>query len=314
MRCLVSGASGFLGSHLVRQLLERGHSVTALMRGEPQARRTEDWLDRVRILKGSLESAETLREKLDNESIDAFFHLAWFGVTAEYRNDTAQISTNVVGCVRLWELAKDLGCKHWIGLGSQAEYGPCETVLREDLVPGPVTAYGVAKLACGVLTAKMSEMAGIRHTWVRLLAIYGPGDDPRHLIPSVIQTLCAGRKPALTRGEQRWDYLYVEDAAKALCCIAESGATGTLNLSSGKTVIVRRLVERIREFVDPRLPLGFGDIPYKTDQLMHLEADIGRLQSATGWHPEVPLQEGLRRTVEWFRNEDAKTSRKPQKA
>ena len=92
MRCLVAGASGFLGSHLVRQLLERGHSVTVLMREESQAWRTGDWLDRVRIVKGSLESAETVREKFHNESIDAFFHLARFGVTAEYRNDTEQIS------------------------------------------------------------------------------------------------------------------------------------------------------------------------------------------------------------------------------
>ncbi len=307
MRCLVTGASGFLGSWLVRQLLERGHSVTVLMRGEPQVQRVGDWLNRVRIVRGSLEATESLREQLTHETIDVFFHLAWFGVTAEYRNDTKQISTNVIGCLRLWELARDIGCKHWIGLGSQAEYGPTEKVLHEDLVPRPVTAYGVAKLASGMLTAKMSEMVGIRHTWVRLLAIYGPGDDSRHLIPSVIQTLSAGKKPALTGGEQRWDYLYVEDAAKALSCIAETGAAGTLNLSYGETVVIRQLVEQIRDFVNPHLPLGFGDVPYRTDQVMHLEADIGRLQSATRWKPEVTLQDGLLRTVEWFRSMNAKS-------
>jgi len=309
MRCLVTGASGFLGSHLVRQLLKRGHSVTVLMRGELQARRVGDWLDRVRVVQGSLESTESLREKLAHETIDVFFHLAWFGVTAEYRNDTEQISKNVVGCLRLWELARDIGCKHWIGIGSQAEYGPSKEVLHEDLAPRPVTAYGVAKLTSGMLTGKMSEMAGIRHTWVRLLAIYGPGDDPRHLIPTVIQTLCAGRKPPLTKGEQKWDYLYVEDAAKALSLIAEAGVAGTLNLGFGKTVVLRRLVERIRDLVNPHLALGFGDVPYRADQVMRLEADISRLQSATGWNPETSLQEGLRRTVEWFRSENAENCR-----
>jgi nucleoside-diphosphate-sugar epimerase len=254
-------------------------------------------------VRGSLEATEGLREQLAHETIDVFYHLAWFGVTAEYRNDTEQIYTNVIGCLKLWELARDIGCKHWIGLGSQAEYGPTEKVLHEDLAPRPETAYGVAKLASGMLTAKMSELTGILHTWVRLLAIYGPGDNPRHLIPSVIQTLCAGKKPALTRGEQEWDYLYVEDAAKALSRIAETGATGTLNLSSGETVAIRKLVEKIRDFVDPHLPLGFGDVPYRTDQVMRLAAEIGRLRSATGWQPEIPLQEGLRRTVEWIRNE-----------
>ncbi len=308
MRCFVTGASGFLGSWLVRQLLERGHSVTVLMRGEPQAQRVGDWLDRVRLVRGSLESTEVLREQLAQETIDVFFHLAWSGVTAEYRNDTEQIFTNVVGGLRLWELARDIGCKHWIGLGSQAEYGPSEEVMHEDLDPKPVTAYGVAKLASGMLTGKMSEMAGIRHTWVRLLAIYGPEDDPRHLIPSVIQTLCAGRKPALTRGEQKWDYLYVEDAARALCSIAEARATGTLNLASGETIELRRLVEQIRDLVNSHLPLGFGDVPYRTDQVMHLEADISRLQSATGWKPETSLEVGLRRTVEWFKTERVNAS------
>jgi UDP-glucose 4-epimerase len=303
MRCLVTGASGFLGSWLVRQLLREGHSVIVLMRAEPQARRASDWLDRVSIVQGSLEDPTSLSKRLAADSVDVFFHLAWFGVSARCRNDTAQISTNVVGCVRLWEIARDIGCKHWIGLGSQAEYGPRLEVLQEDLPLRPATAYGVAKLASAMLTAKMSEMADIRHTWVRLAAVYGPGDDPRHLIPSAILALLAGKKPALTMGEQKWDYLYVEDAAKALARIAATGATGSLNLASGETVVIRKLVEHIRALVNPDLPLGFGDDSYRDDQVMHLEPDIRRLRSATGWEPEVPLDEGLRRTVQWYREE-----------
>jgi nucleoside-diphosphate-sugar epimerase len=159
-----------------------------------------------------------------------------------------------------------------------------------------------------MLTGKMSEMAGMRHTWVRLLAVYGPGDDPGHLIPTVIQSLRAGKKPALTSGEQQWDYLYIEDAAKALCSIAESRATGTFNLSSGASVRIRDMVERIRDFVDPSLPLGFGEVPYRPDQVMHLKAEISRLHSATGWAPHTSLEEGLRRTVEWFKTESGKVT------
>ena len=304
MRCFVTGASGFLGAWLVRQLLQRGHSVTVLMRGTPQSRRVADWIDRVHIVKGSLEAAEGLREELVHDNVDVFFHLAWHGVTAEYRYDPAQISTNVVGTLRLWELAREIGCKHWIGVGSQAEYGPSTAVLHEEMAPRPVTAYGVAKLATAMLTAKMSEMAGIRHTWVRLVAAYGPGDDPRHLIPSVVRALSSGTRPALTTGEQQWDYLYVEDAANALARIAETSAVGTFNLASGESVEVRRLVEQLRDMVDPNLPLGFGEVSYATDQVMYLKADIGSLQAATGWHPETSLQEGLFRTVQWFKTED----------
>jgi UDP-glucose 4-epimerase len=301
VRCVVTGAAGFLGSWLVRQLVREGHFVTVFFRGEPQAHRVSDWLGCVRVVRGSFQDCAGLSEKLTGETVDAFFHLAWSGVTADCRDDVVQISTNVVGSVRLWEIARDLGCKHWIGLGSQAEYGPRLDVLKEDLPLRPATAYGVAKVASAMLTAKMSEIAGMRHTWVRLLAIYGPGDEPKHLIPSTIRTLLAGNQPALTRGEQLWDYLYVEDAAKALARIAVTGATGSLNLASGQTVVIRKLVECLSALVGLDLPLNFGEVPYRPDQTMHLEADISRLRCATGWEPEVSLEEGLRRTIAWHK-------------
>jgi UDP-glucose 4-epimerase len=305
MHCLVTGASGFLGSWLVRQLLSRGHTVTVLMRSQQRSHRVTDWSDRVHVVYGSFENTTSLRANLMREPADVFFHLAWSGVTAGFRDQTNQISTNVVGSLQFWELAKVCGCKHWIGLGSQAEYGLYNEVLREDLPARPVSAYGVAKLTCGMLTGKMSEMVGMKHTIVRLLSTYGPSDDPRNMIPSVILTLLAGKRPAMTKGEQIWDYVYVEDAARALCQIAETGASGILNLASGETFEIRDVAERIRNLVDPRLEIGLGDLPYGQDQIMYLKGDIGRLKSATGWQPEIPLQEGLHRTVEWFRNEYA---------
>jgi len=303
MRCLVTGASGFLGSWLVRQLLQEGHSVTVMLRPGSSVRRNMDWLGDVSVVRGSLEDPQSFRSSIQRNSVDVFFHLAWFGVTSDFQNHTDQISVNVIGSLRLWELARDIGCSHWIGVGSQAEYGSRARILKEDLPANPVTAYGVAKLATGLLTRKMSEMSGMLHTWVRLLAAYGPGDDTKHLIPSVIQTLLSGKKPSLTKGEQLWDYMYVADAANALCRIAVSGAIGTFNLASGETVQIRNLVEHIRDLVDPLLPLGLGDVSYGPDQIMHLEADISRLRSATGWKPEISLDEGLRRTVEWYKTE-----------
>jgi nucleoside-diphosphate-sugar epimerase len=141
----------------------------------------------------------------------------------------------------------------------------------------------------------------MKHTTVRLLSTYGPGDDPRNMIPSVILTLLAGKRPAMTKGEQVWDYVYVEDAARALCQIAETGATGIFNLASGETVEIRDVAERIRNLIDPRLELGLGDLPYRQDPIMYLKGDISRLKSATGWQPEITLDEGLHRTVEWYK-------------
>jgi UDP-glucose 4-epimerase len=305
MRCLVTGASGFIGSSVVRRLLRRGNEVAVLLRTGRKPERLKDCLQNVKIIHGDLSQSESLPQVIQQHPLDAVVHLAWFGVTAEFRNSPLQISQNLVSTLAIWEAAMAAGCKTWVGLGSQAEYGPCPGVLREDMFPRPITAYGVAKLAACLATAKMSELAGIRHVWLRLLSAYGPGDDERHMLPSVILDLMAVKKPALTRGEQVWDYLYVDDAAEAICVVLEREVTGVFNLASGTTTTIRSIVEQIRNMIDPSLPLGFGEIPYRNDQVMHLEADISRLTTATGWRPSVSLENGLKQTIEWYRERAA---------
>jgi UDP-glucose 4-epimerase len=301
MRCLVTGASGFLGSSVVRHLLGHGHEVAVLLRPGGTPTRLQDCLHNVRPVYGDLTHPDVLRQAIQQQPIDAVVYLSWFGVTAEFRNSPQQISQNLVSTLAIWEAARVAGCKVWIGLGSQAEYGPCKGILREDMFPKPVTAYGVAKLVAGLSTAKMSELAGIRHVWLRLLSAYGPGDDVRHMLPSVILDLLARRKPSLTLGEQVWDYLYLDDTAAAICAVLEQEVAGVFNLASGTTATIRNIVEQIRDMIDPSLPIGFGEVPYRDDQVMHLEADITRLTSATSWRPEVSLERGLSQTVEWYR-------------
>jgi nucleoside-diphosphate-sugar epimerase len=301
MRCLVTGASGFLGAALARHLLDRGHEVLVLLRPETQPVRLRGLLDRVQVITGDLSQPDLLRSSIAQQSFDALAHLAWFGVTADYRNSPLQISQNLVSTLAIWEGANVAGCKVWLGLGSQAEYGPQSGVLREDMCPRPVTAYGVAKLTAGLATAKMCELAGMRHVWLRLLSAYGPGDDERHMLPSVILDLLARRKPALTWGGQIWDYLYVDDAADAMCAVLEHPASGVFNLSSGSAVSLRSVVELLRDMIEPALPIGFGEVPYHPDQVMHLEGDISPLTNATDWRPSTSLQQGIRQTIEWYK-------------
>lgn len=304
MRCLVTGASGFIGSAVLPHLMRRGHKVEILLRPGQRTERLKHCLQEVRVVHGDLSNTESLRRAIQGQ-IDAVIHLAWFGVAAEVRNCPEQISRNLVGAMTVWEAARTAGCQIWVGLGSQAEYGPYMGVLHEDMPPRPVTAYGVAKLAECFATAKMSELAGIRHVWLRLLSAYGPGDDERHLLPSVILNLLEGHEPKLTRGEQIWDYLYVEDAAEAICTVLDQDVTGVFNLGSGSTSTIRNIVEQVRDMIDPSLSIGFGEVPYRNDQVMHLEADITRLITATDWRPRVSLESGLKQTIHWYRQRKA---------
>lgn len=303
MRCLVTGATGHIGSHLVRHLLGQNIEVMALVR--PAATnlwRIDDVSNRLHIIKEDLSSIDNCFKEIKEFSPEIIIHLAWYGVGSRYRYDVEQINKNLYGSIKLLQLAHDCGCRRWICLGSQAEYGTRNGILKEELPAQPVTVYGSVKLCTYILANVLCKDWNIELVWLRLLASYGPMDDAEHLIPFVILHLLRGEKPALTLGEQRWDYLYVTDIADAIFkATMTPQAQGVFNLGSGKVYTVRGVAEHIRDLIDPRLPIGFGDVPYRPDQIMHLQADISRLKQATGWSPQVSLSEGLASTVAWFK-------------
>jgi nucleoside-diphosphate-sugar epimerase len=277
------------------------HEVAVLLRASSRVWRIAEILPRVVRIEGSLDALEASRGCLTTFAPEVVIHLAWEGVGNTERNDVAQ-AENLGRTLALVRLAQEAGAQAWVGLGSQAEYGPTEGPIREDAPTRPTTLYGVAKLAAGLFASQLCRDLAMRFAWVRLFSAYGPMDEPGWMIPTLIQKLLKGERPALTAGTQLWDYLYVDDAARAIAQVAlNPRASGMFNLGSGRPETIRSIVERIRDAIHPGLPLGFGDIPFRPDQVMHLEANIGRLREATGWSPEIELDEGLRRTIAWFR-------------
>jgi len=304
LRVLVTGGTGFIGSHLVRRLLQEDCAVAVLVRKGSDTWRLKDVLPMVEIIQGDLTAIQQAANQIRSFAPEVVFHLAWHGAASyRYQNDPEQAFNNVNGSLQLVQLAGESNCRCWISLGSVLEYGRYDDVpLREDIIPQPKTLYGTAKYSTSLLLDKLCEIYGIRHVWLRLFWAYGPADSPLRMIPYVILKLLKGEKPGLSPGGQRWDYLYATDIANAIYLTAVTpGVDGVFNLGSGEAHTVRSIAELIRDLVNPSLSLGFGEVPYRPDQIMHLQADVSRLRQSTGWLPQVSLEEGLRRTVEWFR-------------
>lgn len=232
---------------------------------------------------------------------DVIYHLGWFGSSSAGRDDPRQLTQNVPEAIALVELAAEAGAKTWVGLGSQAEYGPTESVLDELTPTRPVNAYGAAKLSAGLQTRHLCETRSLRHIWLRLLTAYGPAEQPTYLIPKVILSLLRGRRPALTDGYQLGDYLHATDVAKAIRAAATTeSCAGTYVLSSGVHRPVREVALALRDLIGSRLELGLGELVSKTPPLS-LRGDPRALELATGWAPEVSLDAGLAGCVEWYR-------------
>jgi nucleoside-diphosphate-sugar epimerase len=300
VRALVTGASGHLGAALVHTLLAAGDSVAALVRPASDPWRLRGVMERVTLVRGDLDNPRAAAAAIREFAPEVVFHLAWWGVGRTERDAPEQVTRNVTGTLVLFEVAREAGCRCFVGTGSQAEYGPADGVLTEDTPAAPVTAYGTAKLATGMLLHALGAATGVRTVWLRLLAAYGPADEEARLIPSTLRALLAGERPALSAGMQPWDYLYVDDAAEALRAAALSEAVGTFVLASGAWPTVREWVERVRDEVDPALPLGFGESG--AGPVPGLRGDPARLCRATGWSPRTGMDEGVRRTVAWFQS------------
>jgi nucleoside-diphosphate-sugar epimerase len=302
MRVLLTGASGFVGSHLLARFLRSGeHTVAVVLRPGRAPHRIQHLLGSVEVIAGDLARPEALADPVSRFAPELVLHAAWAMPNTRNRDNTEH-ADHVSYTVALVKLAHAAGARHFVGLGSQAEYGAAAHRTDEDRPAQPTTLYGTAKLCAGLLAGKLCAALGIRFAWLRLFAAYGPGEDPDWLIPSMCHAFLAGQRPATTRGEQVWDYLYVEDAAEAVHRVAIlPSATGIFNLGSGRGHGIREVIECVRDLIDPQAPIGLGELAYASDQVMHMEAKIDRIQLATGWRPETDLQTGLRRTVDWFR-------------
>jgi nucleoside-diphosphate-sugar epimerase len=299
MRVFVTGASGFLGSYVVTDLLKHGHDVGVLLRSGHTAWRLKDVDSRLKVFNGSLDSLTVLKDALCSFHPDAVVHFAWRGVNQAERNSRGQ-GRNIVDALELVNLAADAGATVFVGAGSQAEYGPYDRPIFEYDVARPTTLYGIAKLAAGLMAEKLCAEHNVRFAWLRIFSTYGPKDADHWLIPSVIRTLRSGNHMALTACEQRWGFLHARDAAIAFRLVLENpAARGIYNLGSPDAPPLRETVLWLRSLVHSGSTLGFGEVSYRPDQVMVLAADVSRL-AALGWRPAVSLAAGLRETVDWY--------------
>ncbi len=300
---MITGPTGAIGTALIRECIAHGTEVTAVCHRETERIQQLPVSDRVRVIRCNLDELKFLPEMTEDTGYDVFFHLGWSGTFGSSRDDMKAQAENIRYTLEAVEAARDLGCSRFIGAGSQAEYGRKEEKLAADTPACPETGYGMAKLCAGQMSRCLCEQLGLIHIWTRILSVYGPGDGKGTMVMSVIDQLLRGEKPALTGGGQIWDYLYSQDAGRAFYLLGEKGIHGkTYPVGSGSCRSLSRYVRIIRDSIDPKLALGFGEVEYSLKQVMYLCADISELKKDTGFEPIYSFEEGIRRTIDWYRN------------
>jgi nucleoside-diphosphate-sugar epimerase len=186
--------------------------------------------------------------------------------------------------------------------GTCAEYDWSEEILSERTTPlTPGTLYGACKHATHVAAAAVAEQLGVALAWGRVFFLYGPGEHPDRLVPSVARGLLAGRAVPTTEGYQRRDFMHVQDVANAFIALLESGVTGAVNIASGRPVAVRDLVDLIAETVAGPGEVNFGGLPSRSGEPAVITGETDRLTREVGFRATKDLRQGIAETVAWWR-------------
>lgn len=300
-RIVVTGATSMIGVALIEECLRHDIEIYAVVRSSSGKTGRLPLSDKIHLTDCSLEDLPDLPGRIPG-GCDTFYHIAW-GNTGEARNKSTELqSRNIFYTLQAVRAAAELGCRRFIGAGSQAEYGPMDVEkISPDSPVNPSTPYGASKLAAGHLAGMLCRELGMECIWPRIFSVYGKYEKETTMVASGLRKMLAGEPTEFTPAMQRWDYLYSRDAGRAFYLIGEKGKGGSVYcVGSGQARPLKEYIEEMAALTGAGKP-GIGAKPYPPGAVMNLCADIGTLTGDTGFIPEYTFEQGIRETIEWIK-------------
>lgn len=283
---ILTGGTGFLGNWLLKELIKNNIFVyTVVRKNSKRIDRLKDFSS-IEILEIDMNHILDLKKYV--KKADFFYNLAWEGERDDYDSqmDNIEFSVNAM------KVAKDIGVKLFVMTGSQAEYGIYHEKVNESSLVNPASAYGSCKVACYYILNSLSKKINIPLTWVRVFSVYGEGDNPNTLISYLFKCFKENTVPELTKCDQLWDFLYAEDAAKAIYLLGLKHKSGIYNLAYGESKPLKEFVIKLRNLVDPNIQLSFNT---KLNlERVELIANTDKIRTEIEWRPTVNFEEGIK--------------------
>lgn len=296
---IVTGATGFIGSWLVQELLENDYDVTVVVRSTGKL--LPDIRDNCRIIEKTLEDLSA------SDIVDRYnvcFHLAWAGVSSEQKNHLNIQLDNIRASVHTLEIVNETGCDLFIDTGTVAEYALCDNVMDMSARQTPNDLYGASKVSSHYFMEVRARQLKQPFIWCVIPSTFGERRTDNNIISYTIKTLLNGQIPIYGDLHQMWDFLYVKDVVRALRLTGEKGTPDKIyGIGSGEYRTLAEYVRSIRDIIDPTLPLGIGENREQSKRTFSSCVNNYDLKRDTGFRPVYSFEDGVRRTIDYFKKQ-----------
>ena len=310
-KVLVTGADGFIGSHLTELLLAEGAEVRAL--AQYNSFNSWGWLDtippheRLQVVSGDIRDPHQCLEL--TQDVETVFHLAaLIAIPFSYRAPDSYLETNIRGTLNLCQAARAARVRRFVHTSTSEVYGTARYVPIDESHPlTPQSPYSASKIAADALAASFYYSFDLGVVVARPFNTYGPRQSARAIIPTIISQLAAGKKKvSLGDLSPTRDFNFVEDTCRGLAAVGtmEGGAGEVFNIGSNQEISVGDLLALIAELMGVAVEVEQEPERMRAEksEVRRLRCNNEKLAKASGWQPRVPLKEGLRRTIAWFRD------------
>jgi len=290
-----------IGANLARRLAANGHQLFFLCRSSSDKTRLERISSLGSIIIGDITDRTAVHQAVTTAQPHIVYHLASTRFNTPVSAEM-HFQVTVLGTLHLLEALRESPSVRFVSTGSVAEYGG-GTMLREDHPLQPGTTLGASKASASILIQTYARLYGLSTVTLRLFTPYGPLEDSQRLIPHTILSAIDGRDVAITRGDQQRDFIYIDDVVDALSMagMGDLPSGSVFNIGSGVGTPVLQVVERILKMMGNPVKVVVGALQTRADEIIEMSADTSLARRVLGWVPTISLDEGLGRSINWFR-------------